>query len=96
MSKDISLVDLLIVEDNQYDLEIILRSLEKSNINKKIHVVKDGEEAIDFLFAKGVYSDRIESNIPKVIFLDLNLPKISGIEVLTEIRATPIRRNPQN
>jgi two-component system response regulator len=79
--------ELLIVEDNPDDLELTLRALKKSNITHNIQVVKDGAEAINFLLSKGPYAQRPAGQIPKVIFLDLKLPKIDGKEVLRQIKS---------
>ncbi len=80
-------VDLLIVEDNPNDLELTLRALKKNQIAISIQVVKDGAEALDFLFCRGDYSQRPAGQIPKVILLDLKLPKIDGKEVLRQIKS---------
>jgi CheY-like chemotaxis protein len=75
-------VEILLVEDNPNDVELTLRALQKYNLANKVLVVKDGAEALDFIFATGVFSHRKIENRPKVILLDLKLPKIDGIEVL--------------
>ncbi len=82
-------VDVLIVEDNPSDQELTLRALKKKNLCNKIHVVGDGAEALDFLFARGEYADRTPSDLPRVVLLDIKLPKVSGIEVLQKIKADP-------
>ena len=79
-------VEILYVEDNPHDVELSLRAFKKSNLANKIFVVRDGAEALDFIFAKGAYSDRTMTNGPKVILLDLKLPKVDGMEVLRQIR----------
>ncbi|CAN2039921.1 Response regulator Rcp1 [Candidatus Magnetomoraceae bacterium gMMP-15] len=81
-------VDILMVEDNPLDEELALISLKDNNIVNNIHVVRDGEEAINFIFRKGKYAERHSCN-PKLILLDLKLPKINGIEVLKAIRSDP-------
>ena len=78
--------DILLVEDNPNDAELTLRALKKNNVTHKVSVLTDGAEALDFLFASGAYEGRDVSNRPKVIFLDLKLPKISGLEVLKRIK----------
>ena len=79
-------VDILIVEDNPSDAELTIRALKKSNLANHIFVVENGEEALDFLFSRGQFSERDKSKTLKVIFLDLKLPKVSGLEVLREIK----------
>jgi two-component system response regulator len=80
-------VDILLVEDDAVDAEITLRALEKANVGDQIHVVEDGVEALEFIYATGAYSERTVSNFPKLILLDLNLPKVSGLQVLEKIKA---------
>ncbi len=77
---------ILLVEDNVNDEELTLRALKKSNILNPVVVVRDGAEALDWLFRRGAHADRAEEN-PQVILLDLKLPKIDGLEVLRAIRA---------
>lgn len=78
---------IMLVEDNPDDEMLILRSLRKFNIRNNIIVVRDGAEALDYLFATGAYSDRAYTQLPQIILLDLNLPKIGGLDVLKQIRA---------
>lgn len=80
-------VQILLVEDNPRDIELTVRALKKHNLANKLHVVKDGAEALDFIFATGAYADRKIENTPKVILLDLKLPKVDGLEVLRKIRS---------
>ena len=80
------IVDVLLVEDNPYDVELMMRALRKNNVANPIHHVSDGAEALDFIFCKGKYSDRRFEQAPKVILLDLKLPKIDGLEVLRQIK----------
>src|SRR4051794_35333060 len=80
-------IDILLVEDNPNDVELTLRALKKQNVSERVFVVKDGAEALDFLFADGTYQTRKVENRPKVILLDLKLPKVDGIEVLRRIKA---------
>lgn len=82
-------VELLLVEDDPNDVELALRSLRKHHLANKIHVARDGEEALDFLHARGPYSGRKAGELPKVVFLDLKLPKVSGLEVLKEMKSHP-------
>ena len=79
--------EILLVEDNPNDEALTLRALNRGKIKNEIVVVRDGAEALDYLFKTGPYSDRDKSSLPQVVLLDLKLPKISGIEVLERIRA---------
>ena len=81
-------IEILLVEDNPNDAELALRAVSKHNLANKIHWVKDGEEALEFLLANGNYSDRDRAPNPRVVFLDLKLPKVDGLEVLRQIRAS--------
>lgn len=81
-------VDILLVEDNPSDAELALRSLKKHNLANRVFWAKDGEEALDYLFHRGAFSDAANS-LPRVVLLDLRLPKVDGIEVLKQIRANP-------
>jgi two-component system response regulator len=80
---------ILLVEDNSSDEELTLLALKKAKIANKVVVVRDGAEAVDYLFAQGQYADRDPMDIPQVVLLDLNLPKLSGLEVLRLIREKP-------
>ncbi len=80
-------VEILLVEDNPADVELTLRALREHHLANHIHVVKDGAEALDFLFTTGSYTDQQQEISPKVIFLDLKLPKVDGLEVLRRIKA---------
>lgn len=82
-------VEILLVEDTAADAELTIRALKKRNLANHLVWVKDGAEALDFLFASGDYADRDILNCPKVVLLDLRLPKISGIEVLRRIKGDP-------
>jgi len=79
--------EILLVEDNPNDVELALRALRKQNLDSKVYVVRDGAEALDFIFAAGNYSTRKMASRPKVVLLDLKLPKIDGIEVLRRMKA---------
>ena len=80
-------VEILLVEDNPDDVELTLRALKKHNLANKVFVVRDGEEALEYIFAEGKYSDRDFEEHPKVILLDLKLPKVDGLEVLRRIKS---------
>jgi two-component system response regulator len=77
---------ILLVEDNPDDEILTLRALQKNNIGNKVHVARDGVEALDFLFCQNQYADRDPHDLPQLILLDIKLPKIDGLEVLRRIR----------
>jgi len=78
---------ILLVEDNPDDELLTLRALRKNNIGNKLAIVRDGAEALEFIFCTGAYADRDRNDRPQVILLDINLPKVDGLEVLRRIRA---------
>ena len=80
---------ILIVEDNPDDEALTIRALKKNNIGNRLVVVRDGAEALDYLFCTGIYAERDPRDLPQVILLDLKLPKVDGLEVLKRIRADP-------
>lgn len=80
-------VEILLVEDNMSDAELTIRALKKKNLANSLIHLKNGAEALDFIFARGQYSTRNPLNTPKVILLDLKMPKVDGLEVLATIRA---------
>src|SRR6266536_1030335 len=82
-------VEILLVEDDPYDVELTLRAFRLNNVTNRIHVVRDGAEALDFLFATGDYAHRQGEHAPKVVLLDLKLPKVDGHEVLRRLKAEP-------
>jgi two-component system, response regulator len=80
-------IEILLVEDNPNDVELTLHALKKNNLTNRIHVVRDGAEALEYLFGSGTYAGRDINHTPKVILLDLKLPKVDGMEVLRQIKA---------
>jgi CheY-like chemotaxis protein len=80
-------VDILLVEDNPTDAELAILALKERNLANKLMWVKDGAEALDFIFATGTYASRHDKNFPRVILLDLRLPKVDGLEVLRRLKA---------
>lgn len=80
-------VEILLVEDNPNDAELTLRALKQNNLANNVVIVTDGEEALNFLFARGTYSNRKIENGPKVVLLDLKLPKVNGLEVLKAVKS---------
>jgi len=78
---------ILLVEDNPDDVELTLRALKQYNVGNQIDVVRDGAEALEYLFTTGTYAERDASNMPAVVILDLKLPKVDGLEVLQRMRA---------
>jgi two-component system response regulator len=85
-------VEILLVEDNPNDAELALRALKKNNLANNVIRVSDGGEALDFIFARGPFKGRGKHNIPRLILLDLKLPKLDGLEVLKIIKADPVTR----
>jgi len=85
---DYNSVEILLVEDNSDDAELTIRELKKSHLANKLHHVKDGEEALEFMFAEGRYAqNRDIIYIPKLVLLDIQMPKVNGTEVLEKIKA---------
>jgi two-component system response regulator len=80
-------VEILLVEDSPQDLELALRALRKANLVNRVEVARDGAEALDFIFCEGAHAGRQMEDGPKVILLDLKLPKVDGLEVLRRIKA---------
>lgn len=83
--KDI--VEIILVEDNPDDAALTIRALKKHNLGNRLIHLKDGAEALDFFFAKGAYADRDKNIIPKVVLLDLKMPKVNGLEVLQKLKS---------
>ncbi|MEW6009701.1 MAG: response regulator [Euryarchaeota archaeon] len=80
-------VEILLVEDNPTDAELTMRALKRKNLANQVAWVKDGAEALDFIFAQGDYCHRNPEDLPKLILLDLRMPKVDGLEVLQKIKA---------
>ena len=85
-------VEVLLVEDNPHDREMTIRALRKHRLANRVVTVVDGAEALDYVFARGSYAGRDVTALPGVIFLDLKLPKIDGIEVLRQVKSHPVTR----
>lgn len=83
---------ILLVEDNPQDELLTMRSLRRVNFANRVHVVRDGQEALDYLFQEGAYAQDPKPELPAVVVLDLNLPKVGGLDVLTRLRAHPRTR----
>jgi len=92
MTDDLEQVEILIVEDNPNDYELTMRALNKINLANKVYWIKDGAEALEFIFCTGKYVNRSPLNGPRLILLDLKLPKVDGIQVLEKIKADPVTR----
>jgi len=82
-----NVVEILIVEDNPQDLDLALRALRKAKLTNNIHATRDGAEALEFVFCEGPYSERKMEDVPKMILLDLKLPKVDGLEVLQRLKS---------
>ena len=82
-------IEILIADDSGSDVELAIHALRKAKLANEIHVVDDGEQALDFLFCRGAYAGRSFSDPPRVVLLDLKMPKVDGIEVLRAVRADP-------
>ena len=82
-------VEILLVEDNAEDAEMTLRALRKRNVANTLHWVRDGEEALDYLLCRNQYAGRDPSRPPKLVLLDIKMPKVDGIEVLRQIKSSP-------
>ncbi|MFA4825551.1 MAG: response regulator [Methanoregula sp.] len=80
---------ILLVEDNEAHAELVIRGMRDQQVANKIHHVSDGEQALDYLFGRGAYSDPVENPRPNFVLLDLRLPRVDGLEVLRTIKTTP-------
>lgn len=90
MTRDTTFI--LLVEDNQDDIDLTLRALRMHNLANEVVTVRDGAEALDFLFCRGEYARRTPEALPQLILLDINLPKLSGLEVLKQVRSSELTR----
>jgi two-component system response regulator len=86
-------IEILLVEDNPNDEELTLRALAKAKVSNAIHVVRDGVEALEYLFCEGAYSGRHMAESPRIVLLDLQLPKLNGMEVLQRMKSDPRTHN---
>jgi len=86
-------VEILLVEDNPSDEELTIHTLRANHLANNIQIVRDGAEALDFIFRTGAFADRATDEFPKVILLDLKLPKVDGLEVLRRVRDDPSTRS---
>jgi two-component system response regulator len=86
MNKELNDVEILLVEDNMMDAELVTRALRKVNLANHLVHVKDGVEALDFIFATGEFAGREVKKVPRVILLDIKMPRVDGIEVLRQIK----------
>jgi two-component system response regulator len=86
---DDTIVEILLVEDDPDDVKLVLHSFKKFGLTNRVHVVTDGAEALDYVFCTGSYATRSINEPPKVVLLDIKLPKVNGLEVLRRIRADP-------
>ena len=87
-------VEILLVEDNPEDAEMTMRALRKKNIANHLHWVKDGEEALAYLFCTGPYAGRDPGKPPKLVLLDIKMPKVDGIEVLRRVKSSELKTVP--
>ncbi|MET0293331.1 MAG: response regulator [Steroidobacteraceae bacterium] len=91
MADNFEVVDILLVEDSESDAELTLRALRKARLANNVVWVKDGQEALDFLYSEGTYADRGQTR-PKLVFLDLKLPRLNGIDVLRRIKGDEAKK----
>ncbi len=86
-------IEILLVEDNSEDIELALHALRQERLANAVHVARDGEEALDFLFCQGEFSGRRSDDAPRLVLLDLKLPKVDGLEVLRQLKSNPRTRS---
>jgi CheY-like chemotaxis protein len=84
-------LEILLVEDNANDAEMTMRALRRNNLANRVHWVKDGEQALDYVFGRGAYAGR-DAALPRLVMLDLKMPKVDGIEVLRALKTSPLTR----
>ena len=89
---DYESVEILLVEDNPHDAEMTMRAFKKNKLSNRIYHVSDGADALDFIFGRGNYRGRDITSRPKIILLDLKLPKVDGLEVLKAVKSDPITK----
>ena len=82
-----NVIDILLIEDNPNDAELTIRALKKNHVANKVHLITDGAEALEFFFGIGKYEGRDVTSTPKVVILDLKLPKVDGLEILKRVKA---------
>ncbi len=83
---------ILLVEDNEDDVALTVRALEKNHLQNEVEIVRDGQEALDLLFRRGAYASRPADDLPELILLDLKIPRVDGLEVLRQIRSSPVTK----
>jgi two-component system response regulator len=88
-----SKVEILLVEDNPYEAKLTMAGLKRHSLTNNLFHVEDGDEALNFIFAKGEFAHRVNEMFPKVILLDLNLPKIGGLDVLKQIKSSELTKS---
>lgn len=85
-------IEIILVEDNPHEAELAIRTLKKHNLANKLFHIDDGEEALDFIFSRGKYESRTNIPQPRLILLDIKLPRVDGLEILRQIKANPTTR----
>lgn len=86
-------VEILLIEDNPSDIRLALHAFKKNNLANHVRVLQDGIEALEYIFGKGKYADRVAKSLPKVILLDLKLPLVDGIEILRQLKSSDLTRH---